>query len=667
MGHRGSLCETGQPKLLFLLTAFLYVVTSVHSQFVPPKCSKLCGINPKQVKFQLRKDSHLSSSAPRALVRTGGKCARNAGIANWKVSSRRFLSSVGMNDTMFGCPKLNNIQRRPNNTEIPTFWRSRLYDPFYNWPNAEYPTQHVLRPTLNYIYGIALDSVPATCNIRVDRGVLRQTPNGQFLPSWIIAYTYPRLSGWVFGLVDEATLRFRSIRAPRNKDDKCQGNSCKRYNALWFVSNTTIRYTKEKARVKPENIFSMFADWEYMQVPGMTLMVEELKQAVSKLQEIDNDLSASNLAILCLPIVMSVPPISLLTEVSDTATVWYVFATDIFAILPLLIKGIELIKAYSDARVRIYSTLSMTGKQYGLFERWYIGCAPKKFKTDAIGKLIVLVSVWFMVASVYSEFIFWQRAKHMRKREEKKNVMSDLTDGEILELNHYLGFDQPVKVEETDPNQKRRRNSAIRYAISFLSSVAIVIAVPFTIHIAVLCVSVLLLIFLRAFATGQLRRFLQWQYVAGFAFGFVTGALCLILHSFKSVRKSKGWEDGSDGACAGFASSVAGLYLWFVFSPMYGGPMAPILLFVWVFGASLVLVHVLRNLDEDKALWRCFGHGVAAGFLFGPLGVLFKRWICEIDRNEQTETYFFLGFGFGLNLLASVSLYPLHFFSFPVM
>ncbi len=665
MKHRMSCCKTGQLKLLVLLTTFLHIINSGRSQFVPPKCSKVCGISAKEANYTLPVHENERHSSLRA-IDTGGNCAHNTDIAAWNASSRGFLSSIGMSDSLYECPRLSAVQRRPNDTEIPASLREYLYNPLLNisGPNYKLSKQKIVLPTENNIHPVALDSVPATCNIRVDRGVLRRTSSGQITISWIVARKYSGLAGWIFGLLDESTSRFRAVRVPTDLNDSCRGNSCHRYSAFWFVSNATTRSRENKFGVKHENKFSMFTDWQHVQVPGMTFVVEKLKEGVSKLDSVDNDLSASNLAILCLPILMAIPPISLLTEVSNTATVWYMFATDVLAILPLFIKGMELIKTYSDARVNLYSTLSMIGREYGLFERWDIRCIPRDFKTDTIGKVIVLSCAWFMSISVYSEVVFWQRAKHNRKSKGKK-VVSNLNDGEILELNHYLSLHKPVEVEETDSNQKSRRDSAIRYTISFSLSASIVTAVPFTQHLAVLCGSIVLLVLLRAVVTRQLRRFLGWKYLADFVFGFFTGPLYFILHSFESVRESKDWEDVSDGACAGFASSAMGLSFWFMQRPVSQWPFEPFCLFVWIFGCSLVLAHVLRNLDEDKVLWRCFGHGIAVGALFGPLGFLMKRWICEIGTNEQAQTYFFLGFGFGLNLLASVTICVVNFIQPP--
>ncbi len=65
--------------------------------------------------------------------------------------------------------------------------------------------------------------------------------------------------------------------------------------------------------------------------------------------------------------------ISLLAEVSDTATVCCVYASYILATLPLFIKRIELMNAYSDAQVGLYPTSSMNWRKHGLFERWTSG------------------------------------------------------------------------------------------------------------------------------------------------------------------------------------------------------------------------------------------------------------------------------------------------------
>ncbi len=248
---------------------------------------------------------------------------------------------------------------------------------------------------------------------------------------------------------------------------------------------------------------------------------------MENLGNIQNEVSTSNQAILCLPVVMSVPPISLVIEVSDTVTAWYALVTNVLAILPLLIKGVELVNAYSIAQINLYSTLSMIGEKHGLFERWDVRCAPDDFKKDLLGRIIILVGAWLMLANMHLEFIFWQRKKHKRKCEIRE-VVNNMTDGETLEQNLYLISDELVEVEEMETNPKRRCDSSIRYAFSFIFSIGIVMSVSFlsfldipseydhALHVVLFFRSVIPLVFLRAFAIRQLKRYLRCRCVAGF-------------------------------------------------------------------------------------------------------------------------------------------------------
>ncbi len=115
--------------------------------------------------------------------------------------------------------------------------------------------------------------------------------------------------------------------------------------------------------------------------------------------------------------------------------------------------------------------------------------------------------------------------------------------------------------------------------------------------------SVSQLVGFRAVATWQLRQFLWWWYVTGFVFGFVTGPLHLALYSFKSVRKSKGWEYVSDGACAGLAALTAGLY----YRLRYGYKCRSVLAHVSLLFRFLVPVLYLYMCWENRRRPRCYG------------------------------------------------------------
>lgn len=120
-----------------------------------------------------------------------------------------------------------------------------------------------------------------------------------------------------------------------------------------------------------------------------------------------------DLTTLCLPILMSIPPISIY-DVSDSVVLWHTFATDFLAAVPLLIKGIELsIHEKMYKRSNVYSsTTDCHGSRHGVFQTWYVGCHNTNIKS---GALIVSIAVWVIAASCFIEFLFWRRIR-VRKR-----------------------------------------------------------------------------------------------------------------------------------------------------------------------------------------------------------------------------------------------------------
>ncbi len=136
---------------LVLLTTFLYITTSVHSQFLPPNCSELCEVDRNEAQLLIEPESY-PRFLPRVMVDPSGECARNPDIASWNASSRRFLSWIGMNDALFKCPRLKTLQRRRNESELPWAWREYLYRPVRN--SGSKPSNQV--PTGNLIRGVQL-------------------------------------------------------------------------------------------------------------------------------------------------------------------------------------------------------------------------------------------------------------------------------------------------------------------------------------------------------------------------------------------------------------------------------------------------------------------------------------------------------------------------------
>ena len=116
---------------------------------------------------------------------------------------------------------------------------------------------------------------------------------------------------------------------------------CRAYAKLWFPASTfgtSVPYTDYTAEQ-----YSIFAKWNFQQIPGVNGLMHKFRDRKSHFNTVVDELSPSNIDILSLPLLMAIPPISLLEQFSSATKAWYVFATDILIALPLLIKGIELV------------------------------------------------------------------------------------------------------------------------------------------------------------------------------------------------------------------------------------------------------------------------------------------------------------------------------------
>ncbi len=150
--------------------------------------------------------------------------------------------------------------------------------------------------------------------------------------------------------------------------------------------------------------------------PDVRRLYDRFAEGAKQLENFENDLSPSNFAILILPVLVSIPPISAVHSASDAATIWYAFATDILAALPLLIKGIEVMVSSRPGTPEMVSWLGMMGSRYGLFEAWYGHCFAKSKRVNYAGYILLCSSVWFIFASCYAEFLFWRKMRVLEGR-----------------------------------------------------------------------------------------------------------------------------------------------------------------------------------------------------------------------------------------------------------
>ncbi len=146
------------------------------------------------------------------------------------------------------------------------------------------------------------------------------------------------------------------------------------------------------------------------------------------------------------------------------------------------------------------------------------------------------------------------------------------------------------------------------------------------------------------------KRFSQprWNFLVGLAYGAMLGPFYLILHLKKEIRVSKSWGDNSDGAKIGMAGLGACLVLFL------GGPPQIHLLFAWLYECAIIIIHAIRSLPSDRVRWGYGINGFAAGMLFGPFGIFFKRCFPETMKDKQARGNFHGGFGFGMIFVLTV-------------
>lgn len=93
-----------------------------------------------------------------------------------------------------------------------------------------------------------------------------------------------------------------AVRAKRSSSDTCSpSSSCKAY--------ITSVYERKL------NDFSFFA--EFTEIPGVKIAEEELEKDNDDLENLAADFTAANIAIFFLPLVLSIPPISVMDSASD--------------------------------------------------------------------------------------------------------------------------------------------------------------------------------------------------------------------------------------------------------------------------------------------------------------------------------------------------------------
>ena len=174
-----------------------------------------------------------------------------------------------------------------------------------------------------------------------------------------------------------------------------------------------------------------------------------LRNALAKSERdkelIQDSRAASNTAILMLPTILTLVPISIVENIDFKFIIMYSIATDIFSVTPILIKGFELL---NFSKKRYYSITSLiegsaARNETGLSQAWPAVCAIKPdIRTDGL----VHITIGFSAMSIgflLEIFIFWRRKMEgfsfiQEKKEEEENGLLWYWKNTDAEMNRFI-------------------------------------------------------------------------------------------------------------------------------------------------------------------------------------------------------------------------------------
>ena len=143
---------------------------------------------------------------------------------------------------------------------------------------------------------------------------------------------------WFFAL-NERSDWLLEIRVPKTANDNCMMNNCTSFSRLRLPASTFSASVKLSRHTNGNGIFFMLARLNLDELPGANEFLEKQKKGVEDIENVRNDVSPPNLAILCLPLFRAIPPLSLSGPALDTTIAWYAFAADMLAAIPFYDQG----------------------------------------------------------------------------------------------------------------------------------------------------------------------------------------------------------------------------------------------------------------------------------------------------------------------------------------
>lgn len=191
-------------------------------------------------------------------------------------------------------------------------------------------------------------------------------------------------------------------------------------------SMTTLQYNLETERL--ENSTTFLTMWSGY---GLTLaetdfddpnspVAQAFAQNLVAVDLAGDAITPSNIAILTLPLAMNLIPIAFIADMNTWAMLTYVLVTDLFSIVPFLIKGIELIRS-AEPRQPVVFTFFAGNDTLAEMQAWAVECRGKE-QFRYIGVTFVVIAVAALMLGLWLEVIanrYMARQRFDRGMQEK--------------------------------------------------------------------------------------------------------------------------------------------------------------------------------------------------------------------------------------------------------
>lgn len=201
---------------------------------------------------------------------------------------------------------------------------------------------------------------------------------------------------------------------------------------------------------------------------------EEIPSLISAMEESDlwiqqaqDALTPSSLAILILPVFLNLIPIALLAQVKTYVMLIYTVMSDVVTVIPMGIKGWELINISDDRHIA--STLRVTSFSNGTIpdvaamQIWVAECKVSD-NVRTVGIAFLTVAVVSLVVGVTLEFVakVYMTRRRLRRRMfqlENEPLLAGSTSGDV-DMDAPIGAVNAARGNSENGYHKRRRSSS---------------------------------------------------------------------------------------------------------------------------------------------------------------------------------------------------------------